>query len=130
MSTRWCGCGTGFRACGAGRDPTAGRVGARQHRGSVRSGGHVHFSKRLSRVAALATWGGIVLAIVGAVVLHHEHNAVRVHLASFLASQGLAVVDGVALTVLPTLHDLTAHAGDRISSPLAVLLVSTLLAVT
>ena len=36
------------------------------------------FSKKLSRVAAASTWVGIVLAVIGAIVLHH-HPAPGVH---------------------------------------------------
>ena len=39
------------------------------------------FSKKLSRVAAASTWVGIVLAVVGAIVLHHHPPpGVHVHL--------------------------------------------------
>ncbi|HEU5034161.1 MAG TPA: methyl-accepting chemotaxis protein [Mycobacteriales bacterium] len=87
------------------------------------------FSKRLSRVAAIATWGGIVLASVGAVVLHREHSGVRLHLYAFLAWQGLAILNAVALTVLPVLHEVSPHVRRRITVYRAALLLSTLVAV-
>jgi uncharacterized membrane protein YfcA len=57
----------------------------------------VDFSKRLSRVAAIATWGGIVLALIGAVVLHEQHDSsLRLHFYAFLGWQALAVVNDFA----------------------------------
>ena len=88
------------------------------------------FSKRLSRVAAIATWGGIVLATAGALVLHHEHSDVPLHLNAFLAWQALAVVNAVALTVLPLLHEVSPHVRRRISGYRTLLLLSTLTAVS
>jgi methyl-accepting chemotaxis protein len=90
----------------------------------------VDFSKRLSRVAAIATWGGIVLASVGAVVLHHERSDIALHLNAFLAWQGLAILNAVALTVLPMLHEVSPHVRRRISGYRALLLLSTLTAVS
>ncbi|MDQ1704998.1 MAG: methyl-accepting chemotaxis protein [Frankiaceae bacterium] len=88
------------------------------------------FSKRLSRVAAIATWGGIVLATVGAIVLHREHGDVRLHLYAFLAWQGLAVLNAVMLTVLPMLHEVSPHFRKRITVYRATLLLSTMIAVS
>ena len=88
------------------------------------------FSKRLSRVAALATWGGIVLATAGALVLHHEHGGVPLHFYAFLAWQGLAVLNALALTALPMLHESSPHVRQRIATYRALLLVTTLVAVT
>jgi methyl-accepting chemotaxis protein len=90
----------------------------------------VDFSKRLSRVAAMATWGGIVLATVGALVLHHEHGGVQLHLYSFLAWQGLVVLNAVALTMLPVLHEVSPHVRQRIGGYRAFLLLTTLTAVS
>jgi methyl-accepting chemotaxis protein len=89
----------------------------------------VDFSKRLSRVAAIATWGGIVLATIGALVLHHQHDP-RLHLYAFLAWQGLAVLNALALTVLPMLYELNPHVRQRINGYRVVLLLSTLVAVS
>jgi methyl-accepting chemotaxis protein len=90
----------------------------------------VDFSKRLSRVAAIATWGGIVLAAIGAVVLHRQHGDVRLHLYAFLGWQVLAIVNAVALTVLPSLVETSRHVRDRITIYRALLLLSTLVAVS
>jgi len=91
----------------------------------------VDFSKRLSRVAAIATWGGIVLALVGAVVLHQRHDTgVHLHFVPFLAWQGLAVVNALALTALPTLHGLSAHVRRRITTYRVLLLLSIMVAIT
>ncbi len=88
------------------------------------------FSKRLSRVAAMATWGGIVLATVGALVLHHEHGGVDLHLYAFLGWQALAIVNALALTMLPVLHEVSPHVRQRITGYRALLLFTTLVAVT
>jgi methyl-accepting chemotaxis protein len=89
----------------------------------------VDFSKRLSRVAAAATWGGIVLAIVGGVVLHHQGSAVQVHLGAFLAWQAVTMLIAVGLTALPTLYDASPHVRERIGTFRNVLLTATLVAV-
>ena len=88
------------------------------------------FAKRLSRVAAIATWGGVVLAAIGAAVLHREHGDVQLHLTAFLAWQALSVVNAVALTLLPYLHDASPHVRRRVGVYRGVLLVSTLVAVS
>jgi len=50
----------------------------------------VDFSKRLSRVAAIATWGGIALALIGAVVLRQHHDsAYTLHFYAATHGQGL-----------------------------------------
>jgi methyl-accepting chemotaxis protein len=90
----------------------------------------VDFSKRLSRVAAIATWGGIVLATLGAVVLHREHGDVHLHLYAFLCWQALAIVNAIALTALPGLVETSRHVRQKITIYRALLLVSTLIAVT
>ena len=87
------------------------------------------FSKRLSRVAAIATWGGIVLATIGALVLHHQHDQ-RLHFYAFLAWQGLAVLNAIALSVLPMLFELSPHVQQRINGYRVLLLLSTLIAVS
>jgi len=89
----------------------------------------VDFSKRLSRVAAMATWGGIVLATIGALVLHHQHDS-RLHFYAFLAWQGLAALNAIALTVLPLLHEASPHMRRRVNAYRVLLLISTLVAVT
>jgi methyl-accepting chemotaxis protein len=91
----------------------------------------VDFSKRLSRVAAIATWGGIVLALVGAVVLHQRHDTgVHLHFVPFMAWQGLAVVNALALSALPTLHGLSAHVRKRITTYRVLLLLSIMTTIT
>src|SRR3954469_2981872 len=93
-------------------------------------GGLVDFSKRLSRVAALATWGGVTLAAVGAVVLDHEQGDIRLSLVVFLAWQGLAVVNAIALTLLPMLQEINPHVRRHIAGYRGLLLLSTLVAVS
>jgi methyl-accepting chemotaxis protein len=90
----------------------------------------VDFSKRLSRVAAIATWGGIVLATLGAIVLHRQHGDVHLHLYAFLGWQGLAIVNAILLTALPGLVETSRHVRQKITIYRALLLLSTLIAVT
>jgi methyl-accepting chemotaxis protein len=91
----------------------------------------VDFSKRLSRVAAVATWGGIVLSLAGAFVLHNEQGSdVHMHLYAFLAWQSLAILNAVALTTLPMLHGVSSHVRARITTYRALLLLSTMTTVT
>jgi methyl-accepting chemotaxis protein len=95
------------------------------------AGGAVDFSTRLSRVAALATWGGVALAIAGALTLQqHPAYGVHVHLAAFLGWEGLAVVTATALSALPRLHSASKHVRDRITTYRAGLLLATMLSVS
>src|SRR3954449_5502192 len=96
-----------------------------------KGGTHVDFSKRLSRVAAIATWGGIALALVGAVVLRQHHDAAfTLHFYAFLGWQALAIVNALALSALPTLHGMSEHVRRRITTYRAVLLLSIMATVT
>ena len=89
------------------------------------------FSKRLSRVAAIATWGGILLALVGAVVLRQRHDSgVHLHFYAFLGWQALAVLNALALSALPTLHGVSDHVRRRITTYRALLLLSIMATVT
>jgi len=91
----------------------------------------VDFSKRLSRVAAIATWGGIVLALIGAIVLREHHDSgVQLHFTAFLCWQALAVVNAIALSALPSLHSVSEHIRKRVTSYRVLLLLSTIAAVT
>jgi methyl-accepting chemotaxis protein len=92
-------------------------------------GGLVDFSKRLTRVAAFATWGGIALAVAGALVLHHEH-AGRVHLVAFLCWQAVGLVNAAALAALPVIAATNAHVRDRVGVYRVALLMTSLFAVT
>ena len=87
------------------------------------------FSQRLSRVAAIATWGGIVLATIGGLVLHHQHDP-RLHFYAFLTWQGLAVLNALALSILPTMYQVSPHVRQRINAYRVALLLSTLVAVS
>lgn len=83
------------------------------------------FTKRLARVAAVATWGGLVLAAGGALLLDREGGtALPVHLKAFLIWFALGVVNAVALSALPLAHAASAHVRRRIAGYRAVLLVS------
>jgi methyl-accepting chemotaxis protein len=91
----------------------------------------VDFSKRLSRVAAIATWGGILLAGIGAVVLDREHAAgVRLHLSAFLVWQGVAIANAIGLSALPTLHNASPHVRRRITTYRLLFLLTGMGAVT
>jgi methyl-accepting chemotaxis protein len=91
----------------------------------------VDFSQRLSRVAALATWSGIALAVAGALVLdQHASLGVHVHLAAFMAWEGLALLDAIVLTALPRLYAVSPHVRHRIAAYRAGLLVATTVSVS
>jgi methyl-accepting chemotaxis protein len=91
----------------------------------------VDFSKRLARVAAIATWGGIALALLGAVVLREHHDGgIALHFYAFLCWQALAILSALALSALPTLHGLSSHVRRRITTYRAVLLLSIMTTVT
>jgi methyl-accepting chemotaxis protein len=89
------------------------------------------FSKRLSRVAAAATWGGVALGALGAFAMsRHPTAGVHVHLVAFCGWQLLAVLAAVALSVLPTLQDHSEGVRRRIGAYRAVALLATIVSVT
>jgi methyl-accepting chemotaxis protein len=91
----------------------------------------VDFSKKLSRVAAASTWVGIVLAVIGAIVLHrHPPAGVHVHLHAFYGWEGLAVLNATFMTVLPAIQQRSAHVRRRLTIYRLVLLLSTTLSVS
>jgi methyl-accepting chemotaxis protein len=91
----------------------------------------VDFSKKLSRVAAASTWGGIVLAVVGAVVLHrHPVPGMHVHLGAFYGWEALAVVNATVMTLLPALQQASAHVRRHLTTYRLTLLISTMISVT
>jgi methyl-accepting chemotaxis protein len=91
----------------------------------------VDFSRKLSRVAAASTWGGIVLALVGAIVLQrHPAPDVHVNLRAVYAWEALAVVNATVMTVLPRLTQSSAHVRRRITFYRLLLLLSTMVSVS
>jgi methyl-accepting chemotaxis protein len=91
----------------------------------------VDYSKRLSRVAAGSTWGGIVLAVVGAIVLHaHPAAGIHVHLRAVYYWEGLGVLNALVMTALPSLVRSNAHVRRRITVYRALMLVSTIVSVS
>jgi methyl-accepting chemotaxis protein len=91
----------------------------------------VDYSKRLSQVAAGSTWGGIVLAIVGAIVLHrHPAAGIHVHLRAVYYWEGLGVLNALLMTALPSLVRSNAHVRRRITIYRALMLVSTIVSVS
>jgi methyl-accepting chemotaxis protein len=91
----------------------------------------VDFSKRLARVAALATWGGLALAAGGGLLLAHEGGSgVAIHLKAFLVWVGLGALNALALTALPAVHGVSDHVRRRIAIYRAVLLVSDIAFIT
>jgi methyl-accepting chemotaxis protein len=91
----------------------------------------VEHSQRLSRVAAICTWGNIVLACIGALVMyHHPDPDVPIHIDAFFAWQGLALVNAAALTALPVLHRTSPQLRANLGIARIVLLCSTLVNVS
>jgi methyl-accepting chemotaxis protein len=91
----------------------------------------VDFSKKLSRVAAASTWVGILLALIGAVALdRHPAAGIHVHLKAMFAWEGFGVVNATLLTLLPWLHQVSAHVRRRITVYRMVMLLSTTLSVS
>jgi methyl-accepting chemotaxis protein len=91
----------------------------------------VDFSRKLSRVAAASTWVGIVLAVIGAVMLHrHATAGVEVHLGALYLWEALAVVNATAMTLLPLLQQRHDHVRTRITTYRLILLISTILTVS
>jgi methyl-accepting chemotaxis protein len=91
----------------------------------------VDFSKKLSRVAAASTWVGIVLAVIGAVVLHH-HPApgIHVHLRALYCWEALGVANATYMTALPWLQANVSAVRRRITFYRTALLLSTTLSVS
>jgi methyl-accepting chemotaxis protein len=91
----------------------------------------VDFSKKLSRVAAASTWVGIVLAVVGAITLHHhEPPNVHVHLHALYLWELLGIANASYMTALPWLQTNIARVRKRITVYRIVLLISTTLSVS
>jgi methyl-accepting chemotaxis protein len=89
------------------------------------------FSRKLSRVAAASTWGGIVLALIGAIVLHrHPAAGVQVHLRAVYYWEALGVLNATVMTVLPWLQQNLAHVRRRITFYRLLLLISTMVSVS
>jgi methyl-accepting chemotaxis protein len=91
----------------------------------------VDFSRKLSRVAAASTWVGIVLALIGAVVLHrHPTSGVNIHIDAVYWWEALAIANAAAMTMLPALQQKYEHVRRRITVYRMLLLFSTMVAVT
>ena len=89
------------------------------------------FSKRLARVAAVATWGSLLLAVGAATVLAHEHApGFTVHLREFYGWCGFGAVNALALSLLPALTTSSPHVRANVSAYRVILLSTDLLFVT
>lgn len=89
------------------------------------------YSKRLSQVAAASTWGGIALAIVGAIVLHdHPASGVHVHLRAVYYWETLGILNALFMTALPSLVRSNAHVRKRITFYRGLMLISTIVSVS
>src|SRR6185312_11894214 len=87
--------------------------------------------RRLSMVAAGSTWVGIALAIVGAVVLdRHPANGIHVHLHAVYVWEGVGACNALFLTLMPSLTRNSEHVRKRITFYRALLLISTIVAVS
>ncbi|HEY2793682.1 MAG TPA: hypothetical protein VGJ28_15065, partial [Micromonosporaceae bacterium] len=74
------------------------------------------FSKRLARVAAVATWGSLILATAGATALwHFKGSHVAIHLSAFYVWTGVGVLMALSLSALPGLHKHNDHIKNYVS---------------
>ncbi|MFL6238789.1 MAG: methyl-accepting chemotaxis protein [Actinomycetes bacterium] len=77
----------------------------------------MNFSKRLARVAAVATWGSLALALAGAWALaHFKGSHITIDLTAFYIWTGVGVVMALALSVLPGLHTHSDHIKKYVAS--------------
>ncbi len=91
----------------------------------------MNFSKRLARVAAVATWGSLLLAAAGAWALSHFQGAhVPIHLAAFYIWTGIGAVMALALSMLAGLHKHSDHLRKYIAVYRFVLIAGDLVNVT
>jgi methyl-accepting chemotaxis protein len=90
----------------------------------------VDFSKRLSQVAAIATWISLALGAVAIVVFDRYGGVGVVHLEAGLAWTALGAVNALGLTLLPFLHDRSDHVSRHVAVYRAVLLTTDILVVT
>jgi methyl-accepting chemotaxis protein len=91
----------------------------------------VDFSKRLARVAAVATWGSVVLALAGATALERwGDDTIVSSLVPFYAWAGLGLVSALLLTFMPTLETNSQLVRKNIAVYRALLLTSDLVFVT
>jgi methyl-accepting chemotaxis protein len=85
----------------------------------------------VSRVAAASTWVGIVLALIGAIVLHqHPTTGVDVHLGAVYCWEALAILNATAMTLLPWFQQRSEHVRRRIGVYRMIILISTMVSVT
>jgi methyl-accepting chemotaxis protein len=91
----------------------------------------IDYNRRLSQVAAVSTWGGIALALIGAIVLHrHESAGIHVHLRAVYYWEAFGALNALFLSVLPTLVQSSAHVRRRITIYRALMLLSTIVSVS
>ena len=90
----------------------------------------VDFSKRLARVAAVATWGGFVLGLAAAVLLDRYASGYDVQLVPLLLWSILGLVNAVGLTVLPSLERRNASVHAHIGAYRLLLLGTDMVWVT
>ncbi|HVF18819.1 MAG TPA: methyl-accepting chemotaxis protein, partial [Mycobacteriales bacterium] len=88
------------------------------------------FSKRLARIAAVATWGSLILALVAATVIDRIGGQVDVDIMAVYVCGVLGAVDAVFLTLLPTLQTQIEAVRRRITLWRVVLLAGDVLFVT
>ncbi|MDX6285015.1 MAG: methyl-accepting chemotaxis protein, partial [Frankiales bacterium] len=89
------------------------------------------FSKRLARVAAVATWGSVILALAGATALTHFGNSTLVaDLTPFYAWAGLGLVSALLLSFMPMMETNSAFVRKNIAIYRIALLSTDLVFVT
>ncbi len=88
------------------------------------------FSKRLARVAAVATWGSLVLAVVAATVIDRLGGQVEVNLSAVYVCAGFGAVNAVFLTLLPALQAQVPSVQRHINAWRIVLLAGDVMFIT
>ena len=90
----------------------------------------VDFSKRLARIASLATWGALILAVIAATVMDRLDAGADVNINAVYFCAVFGAVDALFLTLLPTLQATYASVHRRITLWRVILLVGDVLFVT
>ncbi|MDX6274094.1 MAG: methyl-accepting chemotaxis protein, partial [Frankiales bacterium] len=89
------------------------------------------FTKRLARVAAVATWGSLILSAIGGWIMSTlGANGFTIHLVPFYGWVLAGAVNAAALSVLPMLYERNRHVRDRIAVYRALLLLTDIIFVT
>ena len=87
------------------------------------------FTKRLARVAAVATWGSLILAAIGGWIMSSVGGA-DIPLGAFYGWVGAGVLNAAGLSLLPALYEKSASVRQSIAVYRAILLITDILFVS